>query len=170
LELLRWREALLPGLSAAVAASFPELHLWMPWAATPPSDDDLRAALRTGEWAFDEDADWAYVLVEVASGEIVGAAGLHRRVGPRALEIGYWVRSDRAGRGYATAAAGALAEAAAANVPDLDRVEIHMDEANLASAAVPRKLGFRLDRREPRDVQTPGHTGVGLVWVREVGV
>ena len=35
-----------------------------------------------------------------------------RRVGPVAIEIGYWIRSDHAGRGYATEAAAILVEAA----------------------------------------------------------
>jgi RimJ/RimL family protein N-acetyltransferase len=39
-----------------------------------------------------------------------------------------------------------------------------MDRANRASAAVPRKLGFVLDRAEDRPIQTPGHTGHGVVW------
>ena len=85
--------------------------------------------------------------------------------GPGAIEIGYWVRSDRTSRGYATAAARALTEAAFAHLP-VDQVEIRMDRANRASAAVPLKLGYRLFGHEEREVLTPGHTGRGLIWVR----
>ena len=96
---------------------------------------------------------------------LLGGAGLHRRAGPKVGDIGYWTRSDRVGRGYATAAAKALTDVAFDLVPDIERVEIHMDRANEASAAVPRKLGFRLHHEEVRVIEAPGHTGIGLVWV-----
>ena len=95
---------------------------------------------------------------------MVGGAGLHPRAGPESIEIGYWVRSDRTGRGYATAAAGALTQAAFAHLDGIDRVEIRMDRANRASAAVPPKLGFRLIGHEAREILAPGHSGEGLIW------
>jgi RimJ/RimL family protein N-acetyltransferase len=39
----------------------------------------------------------------------------------------------------------------ALSLRDVDRIEIHVDEANKASAAIPRRLGYRLDRIEPED-------------------
>jgi RimJ/RimL family protein N-acetyltransferase len=47
--------------------------------------------------------------------------------------------------GYATSAAGALT-GVALSLPGVTRVEIRCDVANLASASVPRRLGYRLDR------------------------
>ena len=149
----------------AIRASYPELQRWMAWAQSMPTIEEQRAVLEAGESAFDADTEWVYMLYELSSGELVGAAGLHRRGEPRVTEIGYWVRSDRTGRGYATATARALTQAAFTRLPDIERVEIHVDRANAASAAVPRKLGYRLDREEPRDVLALGHTGTGLVWV-----
>jgi RimJ/RimL family protein N-acetyltransferase len=70
-------------------------------------------------------------------------AGLYRRVGPRALEIGYWVRTDLEGRGIATEAA-ALLTHAGLGLPGIDRMEIRCDPDHTASAAVPRKLGYHL--------------------------
>ena len=96
---------------------------------------------------------------------MLGGCGLHRRVGPRAIEIGYWVHADHGGRGIATALARALTGAALA-LPDVDRVEIHCDEANVRSAAVPRRLGYRLDRIEEDEVTAPAETGRSMVWVR----
>ncbi len=167
LDLQRWRPKHRDGMLAAVEASFPELHRWMPWAATMPTADDLSTVLGEGETAFDGDREWSYALVEPDSGEVVGSAGLHRRAGPGTIEIGYWVRSDRTGRGYATAAARALAEAAFTYLDDVERVEIRMDAGNAASAAVPPKLGFRLLGGESRDLLAPAHTGGGLVWARD---
>jgi RimJ/RimL family protein N-acetyltransferase len=92
--------------------------------------------------------------------------GLHGRIGPGALEIGYWVARDHTGRSLATNGAAALTGAALA-LPGIERVEIHCDQANLASAAVPRKLGFRLDRVKAEPATTPAETGKKLVWIKE---
>jgi RimJ/RimL family protein N-acetyltransferase len=165
LDLDRWRLHHLDPLLDAVATSFPELHPWMPWAESMPTADEQREVLRAGEASFEADREWSYVLIERDSGQLVGAAGLHPRSAPRTVEIGYWVRSDRTGRGYATSAARALAEAALAHLPEVDQIEIRMDPANRASAAIPPKLGFHLlDADEGGDAGS-GPTGDHLVWV-----
>ena len=85
--------------------------------------------------------------------------------GAGALEIGYWVRVGHLGRGVATAAAGTLTIAALA-LPEVERVEIRCDAANVRSAAIPPKLGYRLDRIRRRPPTTPGETDEHMVWVR----
>jgi RimJ/RimL family protein N-acetyltransferase len=164
-ELRRWRPAFADALIPVIALSFAELQLWMDWAQVMPAVEDLRSVLETGEAAFDTDQEWNYTVYEPVTDTLVGGAGLGRGVDPLALNIGYWTRSDRTGRGYATAAARALTEVAFTLIPDIQRVEIHMDKANAGSAAVPRKLGYRLDHEEVRQVEAPGHTGHGFVWV-----
>jgi RimJ/RimL family protein N-acetyltransferase len=166
-QLLRWQPDQLDGLMVAVERSFSDLQRWMPWAESMPTSTAELAVLHSGAAAFDADHEWQYLIHETHTGELVGGAGLHRRVGPTALEVGYWTRSDRTGLGYATAAAGALTEAAFACVAGIDRVEIHTDAANLASAAIPPKLGFTLVREEPRSPQTRGGTGTFLIWELE---
>jgi len=44
-------------------------------------------------------------------------------------------------------------------------VEIQCDEANTASAGVPRKLGYRLDRVENHEKEAPGERGRRMIWV-----
>ena len=83
---------------------------------------------------------------------------------PNGLEIGYWVRSDRTGRGLATSAASALTASALA-LDGVSRVEIHCDAANRRSAAIPEKLGYRLDRVETRPPTAPGETERHMIWV-----
>jgi RimJ/RimL family protein N-acetyltransferase len=167
IELRRWRTEDLDRLLAAIEVSFAELHAWMPWAEQMPTPDEELDVLRRGQASFDAGAEWAYFLYEADTGELVGGIGLHPRLGPGALEIGYWVRSDRTGRGYATAAVRALTNAAFVEVPELERIEIHTDQANRASAAVPPKLGYRLARRGKSRVQAPGHSGRTYVWELE---
>ena len=66
-------------------------------------------------------------------------------------------------RGLATAASAALVQAAF-GLPGVDRVEIVHDELNVASAGVPRKLGFTEVERRPLDQPAAAGTGVGVVW------
>ena len=94
---------------------------------------------------------------------VIGGTGLHPRIGPGALEIGYWVRADRVRRGVATATA-RLLTIAALGLDGIDRVEIHHDRANLASAAVPRRLGFTFIEERPDEVEAPGEEGIEWVW------
>jgi RimJ/RimL family protein N-acetyltransferase len=65
-----------------------------------------------------------------------------------------------------TAAARALTAAALA-VEGISRVEIHCDEANVRSAAVARRLGYRLDRIVPDHVSAPADLGRSMIWVYE---
>ncbi len=110
---------------------------------------------------FDRDVDWQYSLFEAAGDALVGGCGLHRTASDDCAEITYWVRSDRHGRGYATAAARCLTSAAFGALPQLNTVQIRMDCANVASARVPEKLGYRLVGTESHEVLAHGHTGVG---------
>ena len=43
-------------------------------------------------------------------------------------------------------------------------VEIHCDEANVASQAIPRRLGYRLEAIEDRAITAPGEVGRHMVW------
>ena len=166
LRLERWRPDRVDEVLDAVRASLPDLQQWMPWAQTMPTREEQFQALANGEAAFDAGTDFNYLVRECDTGEMVGGSGLHRRIGPNAIEIGYWVRSDRHGRGYATAAAGALTDAAFTHLADVERVEIHMDRANLASARIPEKLGFRHLRSDPKPTTALGHTGTDLIWAQ----
>jgi RimJ/RimL family protein N-acetyltransferase len=149
----------------AVRASFAELHDWMVWARTMPTKEESVAVTNESIALFDADQRWSYWLREIEDGALVGSASLSRRGVDGELEIGYWVRSDRTGRGYATEAARVLTDAAFDADLDVARVKISMDRANAASAAVPRKLGFVRDDEYERDVLTPAHSGTGVAWV-----
>lgn len=149
-------------IAEAVAVSLPALQPWMPWAtdeATDPSWQRQRLETRASDW--DEGSSFDYVIVE--DNRVVGVIDLSARVGPGALEIGYWLRSDRTGRGIATVCAAALTSVALA-LPDVERIEIHCDEANVRSAAVPRRLGYRLVRVEQDEIVAPSETGRTMIW------
>ena len=164
LTLRRWTASLIDQLLESIEASQPELARWLPWADPMPTRTAELEVVRSAERAFAEDRDYAYFLIERASGDLVGCAGLHPKLGG-VVEIGYWVRSDRTRRGYATLAASSLRSAAFRHLPDVEKVIIRMDQGNAASASIPPKLGFTLEgEEEPRDTLTTGHTGKGWIW------
>src|SRR3954469_1726880 len=110
-ELRRCRVADLDALMGAIEISQLELARWLPWADPMPTREAELEFLGTRQAAFDADEDWGYFLIESGTDELVGGAGLHPKA-PGEVEIGYWVRTDRTRRGYATAAARALTNAA----------------------------------------------------------
>ncbi|MGA2837695.1 MAG: GNAT family protein [Acidimicrobiales bacterium] len=166
-DLRRWEPDQASALLDAVEASIAELRPWMPWAAVPPTEDGLRARLTEGVDAFDGDEEWTYTVAEPGAGRVLGSVGVHRRGDAATVEIGYWIRTDVTGRGYATMCARALTATAFTHLPWVLRTEIRMDEANHRSAAVPRRLGYRLDREVDREIVAPAESGRGLVWVME---
>jgi RimJ/RimL family protein N-acetyltransferase len=159
LVLRRWQVADAPGLLAAIERSLPELRRFMPWARDVPTLASVCAFLGDA-WAPPHD----HVFGLFEGGEVVGGFGLHGRRGPGILEIGYWVRSDRAGQGYATACARALTGVSFACFPGVFRVEIRCDPANGASAAVAGKLGFQLTGQVTVEGLAAAQTGVLQVW------
>jgi len=163
-ELRAWRPALARQMLTAIQESLPELEQWMPWAQSAPGEADLRGVLRQGELDFREDRGWDYAMVAPPSGEVLGAAGIHRTDRAERFAIGYWVRSRRTGEGLATAAARALTDAGFQCLERAQLIVITMDRANAASAVIPRKLGYSLLGTEDREIQARGHTGRGLVF------
>ena len=162
-RLRRWTTDHVDELLDAIRVSLAELRLWLPFARDVPTVNDETDVLRESAARFDAAIDFEYFLFELATDELVGCAGLHVREAGLA-EIGYWVRSDRHRRGYATDASRLLTSAGFACLPEVDLIEIRMDQANTASAGVPSRLGYTRTRSVERDIITPGHTGIGWVW------
>ena len=140
LELRCWAPSDAPRLKAAIDANVEHLRGFMPWAYDEPTPvAEMAERLRGFRAAFDRDEDYIYGIWH--DGEVAGGCGFHRRVGPGALEIGYWIRRERTRLGLATEMASALTRAAF-EVCGAERVEIHVDPRNVASLGVPRRLGF----------------------------
>ena len=165
IELRWWDCTFVDEMVDAVLFSLPTLERWMPWAQAPPRADEMRMVFSKARSDLDEGKAWNYGLFERISGELVGSADLHREDDRVCPEIGYWVRTDRTRRGYATQAASALTAAAFKCLPDVQQVQICVDPANLASASVPRTLGYRLARKEAQPIEATSHTGAVEIWI-----
>ncbi|MFH1084899.1 MAG: GNAT family N-acetyltransferase [Chloroflexota bacterium] len=146
-----WAPADAPLLKAAIDASLEHLRPWMPWARDHPQPAETQVALlRHFRGEFDLDQNYVYGILSRDEAEVVGGSGLHPRLGVGGLEIGYWIRADRVRQGLATETAGALTRVAF-EVNGMERVEIHCDARNAASAAVARKLGYALVETRAED-------------------
>lgn len=165
-----WSPTDAPLVSAAIEASMDHLRPWMPWIASEPKTiDDRMAFLRSMRAQFDTDEQYVYGIFDAKEKNVLGGAGLHRRVGPRALEIGYWVHAAHINTGIATEVSGALTRVGFA-IHDLLRMEIHCDPKNDRSAAVPRKLGYHYDGTfRGRLVQNDDTLRDTMVWTLQRG-
>ena len=150
--------------NAAVLADLDHLRVWLPWALQVPSlEETARKRVEAGA-AWDSGEQFGYALTAADDpDQVLGGCGLHGRIGPGIIEIGYWIASALVGRGVGSQAAAALTRAAF-GLPGIGRVEIHCDENNLRSAAVARRLGYTLDRIEQNEIETPAESGRNMVW------
>jgi RimJ/RimL family protein N-acetyltransferase len=155
-------------LVAAVNESLDHLRPWMPWAQEPATDASIGEFLAGASEQWHAGTEFQFCIRSEGGERIIGCCGLHDRVGPGVLEIGYWVRSGHLRHGVATEAARLLTEAAL-SLTEVLRTEIHVDEANEFSMKIPPKVGYRLDRTESREPESPARTGRTSIWVRDSG-
>jgi RimJ/RimL family protein N-acetyltransferase len=160
-----WNPADVYLLKEAIEASIEHLRPWMPWIQNEPLELQARIdLLRTWRSDFDSDRNYTYGIFDRDESRVLGGTGLHPRVGPGGIEIGYWIHAGEINQGLASETAAALTQVAF-ELLDLERVEIHCDERNLCSAAVPRKLGYALDgtlrQRKLRPGDDPANT---MIW------
>ncbi len=127
-----------------VNANLDHLRPWMAWAAEPATETSIGTFLAAAEVLFEARHDFTYSILDADGVSIVGGCGLHGRLGRAALEIGYWVGLPHTGQGVATDVARALTTAAFA-IDGIGHAEIRCEEANLRSARVPDKLGYRFE-------------------------
>jgi RimJ/RimL family protein N-acetyltransferase len=125
----------------AINTSLEHLRPWMAWAEEPATEAAMTTLFAASEAQWDQRSDFSYTIVDGPDEAVIGGCGLHARLGPDGLEIGYWVHVDHGGRGLATAASRALTDAAFA-IDGIERVRITCAEDNLRSARVPEKLGY----------------------------
>jgi RimJ/RimL family protein N-acetyltransferase len=161
-ELRRWRVSDVDTLDQVISESLDHLLPWTPWAADL---DRKQVAAYLSRCEEDWDSGRAYNYAIASGGAVVGSCGLMRRSGVGGLDVGYWLHPGWTGRGLATMATAALVRQGLQLV-GITRIEIHHDEANHASGAVARRLGFTQVRRVrmPEGPAAPGEAGIDVVW------
>jgi len=143
-----------PACFEAVLESVKELEPWMPWVHPEPKLEgsvDFHAQAQA-KWYSREILDFQWI--DKATDRLVGKGGFHTiDWSVPKLEIGYWVRTSMAGKGYCSEAVSALIEFAKREL-GAQRLEICSDPRNEKSRNVAEKCGFTLEgilRRNMRD-------------------
>jgi len=157
--------------NAAVIESRAELTPWISWAAQELDLDAVRESLVRARARFLLREDLRFHLcLRDAPEQLVGACGLHRMDWsvPR-LEIGYWLRTRFAGRGYATEAVRGITDFAFREL-GAERLEIWCDARNQRSASVARRAGYQQEallRHYDRDTAGELSDALGFAMLRE---
>jgi len=131
-----------PLLAESVTESVEHLKPWMPWAHDEPMPLEKKLeGVKRFRGMFDLSQNYIYGIFNPEETKLLGGTGLHPRLGDNELEIGYWIHKDYINKGLVTESSAALVQVAF-EIIHVHRVEIHCDPGNLASASIPRKLGF----------------------------
>ena len=129
--------------NAAVVASIKEVARYMPWANPTPTVENTEEWCRQAHAKFIAREQFHYHFFLKGTDDFVGTVGLfniHWDV-PRA-EIGYWVHTDHAGKGFMTEAVRAIVRMCIDQLK-FERLEIRCEEPNERSARVAERCGFQ---------------------------
>ena len=125
----------------AIRESLPELMPWLPFAHPDYSPKESR------EWILSRPKDWKkgnaddFAIFSAADGAYLGGCGINRIDYMNMIaNLGYWIRSTRAGNGFTPAAARLLAGWGFKEL-GLKRIEIVVAAGNLRSQRVAEKTG-----------------------------
>jgi RimJ/RimL family protein N-acetyltransferase len=146
-ELSSWMPGDGPALTEAVEASYEHLAPFMPWArASQPVEvsEDLVRVFRA-HWLLAKD----FVIPIWSPGRtlVLGGTGFHLRQGPiedGCVEIGMWIRGDRAHHGLGTDVLRTMVRWGFAEW-GFRRLVWKCDARNAASIRVAEKVGFTLE-------------------------
>lgn len=154
---VRLRDFVPDDLDATMAiVGDPAVTRWLSFDTRTRADQADRLALDVVRARAEPRPDYYLAVEVVATGELVGFARLGLGGGGhRSGEVGYAIRRDRQGRGYAVEAAGLLLDLAFSTL-GLHRVMAATGPDNAPSRAVLERLGFTYEGRMRDHVFTNG--------------
>jgi RimJ/RimL family protein N-acetyltransferase len=135
----RWRPTDAPHVHAA--CQDPEIARWIPPIPSPYLPDDAEAFLAGSIDRWADGIEAAFAIVDPATGDLLGAVGLHPSSVGR-WEIGYWVAPWARRRGVATHAV-RLVSGWAMRTYGLVRLALLTLDGNGASQGVAVAAGYR---------------------------
>lgn len=158
------------GFHEVVLRNLDHLRPWLSWIRHEPRDLEEHAErLRQLRSYFDRGKDFVYMIFDREEEKCLGATGLQTRQGPGAREVAFWVDRGHCGQGLAGEAAAAMVRVAF-EVDGMERVELHCDPANRASAAIARRLGFEHEATlKARRYYPPGERRDTMIWTLFAG-
>ena len=127
----------------AIVESMDELMPWMFWCNADISFPEIEGWVESRLGAWLDDTSYEFAIVDSHQGTFVGNCGLvHVDLQNKRAELGYWIRTSQARKGFATQAS-MLALEFAFDVLQLNRVEIIVETKNMNSQRVAEKLGAK---------------------------
>ena len=142
-----------PALREAIGVSLNEFFPWLSFSAELSDHETMERVSRLGQEHFQKGEFYVWRVWE-PEGLLVGSVDLHsiNHTVP-SCEIGYWLRSDRTGRGLAQEFVTAAIEIAQ-EVLKVERIEARCDVRNEPSWRLAERLGFEFEgiaRNDSRD-------------------
>ena len=116
-----------------------DMMMFLPNETMEETKEFVRSAVT--EWAKEEPEDMEFAVL--LNGEIIGGVNLEKCGNGRTYEIGWTIRRDQRGKGYASEAAKALINYAF-EVLNAEMIQAHCDSRNRASEKVMKKIGMTL--------------------------
>lgn len=177
LVLRPFRRRDVPGLHEAARSSLPDLKPWLPWANGYDRGVALRF-VRESQSAWNEGRAYDFALhslegVDEPDGHL-GNVSIWWVSQPNLVgEIGYWIRSDLTGRGYATEATARALQIGFEEL-GMHKIVLRIAVGNRASERIAEKLHFLNEGVLRQEVRVRGewmdHTAWSLLenewWVR----
>src|SRR5699024_6656421 len=129
----------------AIRYSRTSLQKWLPFAQQEQSEEEVEINVRLAHIDFLKREDLRLHIFCKKTKNFIGSSGLHRIDWdvPK-VEIGYWIDDRYSGKGYITEAVERITMYAIDEIK-ARRIEIHCDEKNVRSRAIPERLGFELE-------------------------
>lgn len=125
--------------------SLEDLKPFMPWTALEPLKiEDRIGKIKEWEKNIIDDKDYTLGIFDKKTNNFIGSTGFHLNNQKLVYEIGYWVRSSCAKKGYITEASKALCGYAFKELK-AELIIIACDADNERSKGIPKRLGFNLE-------------------------
>ena len=153
-------------IKETIDESLQHLSRWLGWAKNEPEDIEKKIQrMRHSRASFDLDKNYIYGIFLADESKLIGNIALNLTVGEDAREIGYWIHADYLNQGYATEAAAALVKVVF-ETNQAERIEIHCDDENSISSAIPRKLAFHKEAIIRRnETNEKGNRKKDQIWI-----
>ena len=134
-------------LFQSVRHSSAELMPFLPWCHPQYARKDAKTWIRFAQATWRDRTQFAFLIEASATGTLIGGVGLDSPNEHGDANLGYWVRTDCTGYGYATEAASGLAALGLQRL-ELQQILITLSVHNHASRQVAIKTGAQFLREE----------------------
>lgn len=143
ISIRRYQVTDIPLLYEAVRESISEISPWLPWCHPDYAMEDSSTWVLSRDEAWANEVECSFVITDAQTGAFLGAVGLNQfNRDHQFANLGYWVRSSRAGRGVATTATLLTARFGLRKLA-LQRIEILAAVGNRPSQRVAEKAGAK---------------------------